>query len=225
MPTQNRSGGGCGCILAILAIAVLAVGAGWYFAVEEKRDFIGAETIRTATGEFTEVRQQIITPRIETAGSEGRLNQAAMETRIHELVNDYRVAQGRTALQHDPALGNLARYHSAEMATTQHYGHVNMRGEDPTDRARKAGYDCGNPLSIGVAENIIHGWLYRSRTIGVAVTSYDWYEQESLANLLVDSWINSPGHRRNILDRRYGVSGVGVAFGNANDIYGTQNFC
>lgn len=41
---------------------------------------------------------------------------------------------------------------------------------------------------------------------------------------LVDQWMNSPGHRANILNPNNKYLGVGVAEGDRNTIYATQNF-
>ena len=57
-------------------------------------------------------------------------------------------------------------------------------------------------------------------------SSYNWLEdEEAVAKELVNGWMDSPGHRENILDRQYGRIRVGVVINSAEDIYSTQNFC
>lgn len=166
---------------------------------------------------------------LEGTGGDGRFSQATLEKMIFELINAYRVEQGLPALENDPRLAQIARAHSKDMADNDHYSHVNLLGEDPSARARRANYDCRNPLSIGIAENIILGYGHRSSTRWGSTVTYDWYSQDELAELFANSWINSLGHRRNILDPRYGLTGMGIAFGTSQGIrhgvYGTQNFC
>jgi uncharacterized protein YkwD len=41
----------------------------------------------------------------------------------------------------------------------------------------------------------------------------------------VEQWLNSPGHRRNLMDRRFAETGVGVAQGPSGDWYAVQVFC
>lgn len=40
----------------------------------------------------------------------------------------------------------------------------------------------------------------------------------------MDSWMNSPGHRKNILNNAYGKIGIGIAMGGGYGIYWTQCF-
>ena len=159
----------------------------------------------------------------------GRFNQAELETTIFQLINDYRVDQGLPKLNHDDRLAVVARSHSQDMAANDFYRHTNLKGEGPSARAKEANYDCRNPLSIGIAENIylLYGHVSSLR-VGNRVT-YQWLTQDELAGRFVAGWIASPGHRRNILDRRYTLTGIGVGFGTAvgieHGVYVTQNFC
>ena len=162
-------------------------------------------------------------------GGDGRFRQGELETIILQLINIYREDQGLPELKQDKRLAAIARSHSQDMATNDFYRHTNLKGEGPSDRARKADYNCHNPLSIGIAENIylLYGHVSSLR-VGNRVT-YQWLTQDELANRFVAGWIASPGHRRNILDRRYSLTGIGVAFGTAvgieHGVYVTQNFC
>ena len=165
----------------------------------------------------------------DEVNTHNRYSRAGLESTVHQLINEYRGSKGVTALSWDEELAALARAHSLDMAEHDYYRHVNQAGDDPTDRARKAGYDCRNPLSIGVAENIylLYGHTSSMR-LGDRVT-YQWISRQDLAGRFVAGWIASTGHRRNILDTRYTRTGIGVAFGTASGIphgvYVTQQFC
>ena len=64
-------------------------------------------------------------------------------------------------------------------------------GENPTERARKAGYECIKPTSIGVAENAALGYRhggyteYRIWWIVPTGRSYDWLTEGELAGEIV----------------------------------------
>lgn len=161
-----------------------------------------------------------------TVGTSDRFNPADMEAAIHQRINAFRQEQGQTKLEWDDRLARVARAHSEDMAKNDRYSHVNLAGDDPSARARKAGYNCNNPLSIGVAENIHLLYGHTSMLLG---RPYALETQERMIQRFVADWKNSPGHRRNILDPRYGKTGIGVAFGTAmgieGGIYVTQKFC
>ena len=46
----------------------------------------------------------------------------------------------------------------------------------------------------------------------------------AIASATVDGWMNSPGHRANILTSYFQSTGIGVAI-SGNEVYLTQNFC
>ena len=93
----------------------------------------------------------------------------------------------------------------------------NLDGLGPTDRALSAGYDCEalvapNTYRYGLSENIHRVWTMDSRIPARAVT------REA-----AKGWMNSPGHRENILDPDSVRIGIGV-YGYAYAWYATQNF-
>jgi uncharacterized protein YkwD len=48
---------------------------------------------------------------------------------------------------------------------------------------------------------------------------------EEIASQVVNGWMNSPGHRENILNARYDREGIGIAVSSDGKVYVTQNFC
>ena len=166
------------------------------------------------------------TPITTTTGGDGRFDQSEMEAAIHQLINKYREEKGQTEFKWDDRLAHVARAHSEDMANNDYYSHTNRIGDDPSARAKRAGYTCNNPRSIGVAENIHLLYGHTSMLYG---RPYEWETQERMIQRFVADWTSSPGHRRNILDPRYTRTGIGIAFGTAmgieNGIYVTQKFC
>lgn len=122
----------------------------------------------------------------------------AYEDRVTALTNAEREAAGCAPLAVDERLRTAARGHSHDMAANDYFSHTSLDGRTPSDRAREAGYPGG------VGENIAYG--YR--------TPED----------VMRGWMNSDGHRRNILSCRYTVIGVGLAYDERGRPYWTQKF-
>jgi uncharacterized protein YkwD len=117
------------------------------------------------------------------------------EREVWRLVNEERAKFDLRPLDWHDALADVARAHCVDMAQRNFYGHVNPDGLGPLGRAAKMGL-------FFVGENI-----------GGRQTP-----QEA-----VNGWMNSTGHRSNILLPSYNYIGVGYhSTGSAN--YWTQNF-
>ena len=132
------------------------------------------------------------------------IDPAQVERMVVHLTNAERRLHHLGELRDDPKLANIAREHSANMARLNIYDH-RIDGNRASDRARAAGYPC-----FYVSENI-HKVYKRSLTT------------EAVATLLVNDWMDSPGHRANIMDSRVRRLGVGVVE-DGGTFYVTQNF-
>lgn len=190
-----------------------------------------------------------------TPGSDRRyvggrlLDPLEVERWIFAFTNQARQEHGLPALRSDSAVDLIARKHSENMVATDVFSH-DLNGNDPTDRARIAGYGCtldagegwtwenGERFMFwsGLAENIAIEYRVTRWTCGGSADSscraknYHENEQE-VARGLVDGWMSSPGHRENILDRESHRLGVGVAVKIAKnygqddeEFWATQNF-
>lgn len=116
------------------------------------------------------------------------------------LVNAERTSRGVRPLQRDGALAQAARRHASDMARRNYFSHVSPSGKTPGDRVREAGYgDPGDGWKVG--EDL--GW-------GTG--------QRATPNALVDAWLNSPPHRKILLEPSYRELGVGVAKGAPKEI-------
>ncbi|HLM05075.1 MAG TPA: CAP domain-containing protein [Blastococcus sp.] len=111
---------------------------------------------------------------------------AGPEAEVLALVNQERAAAGCGALAADGALAAVARNHSADMRDRDFFDHTNPDGLDPLERAAAARLDAR-------AENIAAG--------------------QPDAAAVMDDWMNSAGHRANILDCSLTRLGVGMAEG------------
>ena len=102
------------------------------------------------------------------------------------LVNDRRAQAGVRALRFDPALARAAQAHAEDMLARNYFDHVSPDGRRFSDRAAAAGYQ-----GFATGENIAQG-------------------QRSAVEVM-NAWMNSSGHRRNILSSDSNEIGVGVA--------------
>ena len=77
-------------------------------------------------------------------------------------------------------------------------------------------------IASGFSENIVFGYTYSSSN-GL-VKNYDTEDGE--AQKTIDSWMNSPGHRENILTPWWNEEGLGVKINpDTDELFVTQNFC
>lgn len=123
----------------------------------------------------------------------------APEAAVAVLVNAERAKAGCAALTVNAALTQAARAHSTDMATRNYFSHDTPEGVPFSDRITAAGYSWS-----GAAENIAMG--------------------QADAASVMDSWMNSAGHKANILNCGYKDLGVGVAANAKGQLYWTQDF-
>lgn len=145
-----------------------------------------------------------------------------IETMVFNKVNEERKKQGLQALKSEPKIAEVARLHSLDMANRSYFSHVNPEGEDPTMRAKKRGIETetqkGSVIMVGIAENI--GMMPTGNVEGNGYVS----SSNDVANAMMRGWMNSPGHRANILNVDYNFIGVGVAYNGYGTYYLTQDF-
>jgi uncharacterized protein YkwD len=111
------------------------------------------------------------------------------------LLNKQRRARHMRQLRRSKRLGRAARGHSAEMAQSKYFSHNSRSGASFLDRIRRAGY-LRRARRWSVGENIAWG-------TGALSTP----------RAIVRAWMNSPGHRANILQRNFRHIGIGISFG------------
>ena len=152
----------------------------------------------------------------------------SLEQRIHDLVNRERQKHGLAPIDWDDALARIARKHSADMAKRGYFSHDSPEGHDFSNRYGAGGYTCRVPVGATVhlgGENIFQNNRYNSVTTVNGRAYYDWNSEEDIAGSTVRGWMNSPGHRKNILTPYWKREGIGVHLTPENEIFITQNFC
>ena len=146
----------------------------------------------------------------------GERNVTIIEQTIISEVNRERNLNSLHSLREDKSLSRLARGHSQDMINRDFYSHINPDGEDPTDRAIRQGISVYHGMYYGIAENIAA--IYLGNDADCAS-----YDETELGKCLVTKWMNSAGHRSNILNSGYSIIGVGVAC-DISKCDATQNF-
>ena len=161
-------------------------------------------------------------------GSE--LNRSRLEYAVHERINDVRENHGLPPLRFDTELRGPARYHSREMAKNGYFAHESPSGETVRDRYERFDYECRVPTSGGRyatgGENIALTW-YEEPVRTDNGTAY-YSSVDGLAEGAVRQWMNSPGHRENLLREFWRNEAIGVAVTDVDGktaVYLTQNFC
>lgn len=123
---------------------------------------------------------------------------ADSEQKMLDLVNQERTKAGVRKLSFDAAITTVARDYSKDMFMRRYFSHVNPEGKTPGDRLEKAGI---NYTIVG--ENIAYAPDLTTAHTGL---------------------MNSPGHRKNILDPAFHRVGIGIISTNTWGMMVTQDF-
>ena len=121
------------------------------------------------------------------------------EAQVLKLTNDERARAGCGPLRTNSALTDAAEAHAADMVDRHYFAHDSLDGRSPFDRMKAAGYRGG-----AMAENIAVG--YKSPAA------------------VVEGWMNSEGHRKNILNCTYTVIGIGYDAGQVKPEFGNGSW-
>jgi uncharacterized protein YkwD len=141
-------------------------------------------TIATSTTTTTSAPPtSTTTPAPTTTASKPPADTSAA-ARVLDLVNQARTGAGCQPLTEDKRLDQAAQGHSDDMSAHSYFSHTSQDGRTFVDREQQAGY----PSPGG--ENIAEGY--------------------TSADAVMDGWMHSDGHRRNILDCSFTTIGIGV---------------
>lgn len=128
-------------------------------------------------------------------GNLARINKATLC-----LVNRERTKRGRRALKRHSRLRRAARTFATQLVAERFFDHTAPDGTTMLTRIRHTGYLKGRWRRWSVGENIAYGT-----------------GQLATPKAIVAAWMKSPGHRRNILRKRFRQIGLGVTPGDPGD--------
>ncbi|SHH01386.1 SafA/ExsA family spore coat assembly protein [Tepidibacter thalassicus] len=123
----------------------------------------------------------------------------SIEQEVIRLVNIERSKRGLPLLSHNWELSRVARYKSQDMIDKNYFSHISPTYKSPFEMMRNFGIKFSY-----AGENIAYG--------------------QRTAQEVMNSWMNSPGHRKNILSPNYTQIGVGLAIKSNGTKYWTQMF-
>jgi uncharacterized protein YkwD len=121
-------------------------------------------------------------------------NLADVRAAVLCLHNRERAARGLPPLKENARLRRAAQGHSGDMVAGGYFAHESRSGEDMADRILRTGYARDQGWSLG--ENIAWG-------TGSLATAAE----------IQEAWMESPGHKANILRRQFREIGIGIAVG------------
>ena len=116
---------------------------------------------------------------------------------VLRLVNAARAEEDRPPLAWDASLALAAQAHAEDMVAQGYFSHTSQDGRSFVERVRETDY-AGSPTG----ENIAAGY--------------------PTAEAVVQGWMNSPGHRANILSGRSTALGVGRAENHWVQVFGAR---
>ncbi|MCK5738279.1 CAP domain-containing protein [bacterium] len=156
------------------------------------------------------------------------IHKKALEQVIFEEANWYRRQHGLEPFRHHVRLQHMARMHSQEMTDKQYFAH---QSPDPANRTieyrlRNSGLD----FTGQIAENIAVTFTKPAILTGydpVRLDEYPYFTYGDFANQIVVNWMNSKGHRHDMLNPNLTFMGIGIArgpFSQLDAVYVTQNF-
>lgn len=122
---------------------------------------------------------------------------------IVELTNKERISIGLNPLSVNTLLNNSADTKAEDMIALQYFEHISPNGKGVSELGQEAGYEY-----VTMGENLALGTFTNAKDI-------------------VDAWMNSPGHKANILNTKYQEIGVSVkrASYQGNDVwFAVQHF-
>jgi len=190
-----------GTLIILLAIPVTIISVNQARELKSQADS-PPTTIGSAWRKSPSQTQKITLQSSTTQASSQQVNVPTDVKTLFDLVNNYRVANGRSALKGSVILTNVANWMANDMASNNYFSHTDSLGRDPHQRMDDFGYT----FNTWKAENLVAG-------IPDAQTVFD-------------AWKGSPGHNENLLNPNFTVMGLARAYapGSTSGWYWAQEF-
>lgn len=141
----------------------------------------------------------VATQQAEPSNTTASSSVSSYEQKVVELVNVERQKAGLSSLTLDTAISNIARMKSKDMATNNYFAHQSPTYGSAGDMLTKNGIKWS-----AWGENIASG--------------------QKTPQEVVTAWMNSPGHKANIMSTNFSKLGVGYALNSNGTPYWTQMF-
>ena len=123
-----------------------------------------------------------------------------LEGALFESVNTTRARAHRVPLARTRALDDVARAHSRDMARRRYLSHTSPEGKNPVDR---------------IVDGGVVGFSLAAENIGMT-------DRGDPNREILEGWIASAVHRKNLLAPAFNTTGIGVAAASDGTLYYTQ---
>jgi uncharacterized protein YkwD len=170
-----------------------------------------------------DAEQRLASDSLDSTISITSIDIARLNAAIFYATNEARTEQGLSPVEHSPLLEELATAYAERVVETGVMSHV-----DPeTNKAPKDRFAAAGIINPFASENLATDVLIQMED-GEALYPIDpekglfsresqgeplpFHTYSSLGRSFVNSWLNSPGHRRNLLAKEAVQLGAGVAF-------------
>ena len=144
------------------------------------------------------------TPSVDNGTSTSTNFMAQVEQSIFNKVNEERAKAGVPALTYNTTMEKYARIKSQDMGDNNYFSHEDLSGNLITTQMKKDGV------------------TYRAWGENIAYVG-GMTDPNAIADKIMTNWMNSSGHRANILSTNFSSIGVGV-YKSGNRVYATQEF-
>ncbi|MBL8030586.1 MAG: CAP domain-containing protein [Candidatus Doudnabacteria bacterium] len=176
-------------LTGLVLVAILVTGFEYYSRYHEKiKDFAADGYEKLSQIRPTEEKREVITPGALRSKDQSKNSYLTRVGTINQT-NLQRQQLGLPALVENSELGRAALAKAKDMFEGQYFEHISPIGKGPGDLAEEAGY-----FFVAVGENLALGNFKNDA-------------------VLVQAWMDSPGHRANILSSKYTEIGVAVLKG------------
>lgn len=191
------------CILSVTLAFSAAAQSTAYTVVRGDSLWKIAVKYQIGVSELIAANPQISNPNLIYAGQKVNIPEGAplqsFEDEVVRLINRERTSRGLQALTVNWELARVARYKSQDMIDKNYFSHTSPTYGSPFTMMQNFGLRFS-----AAAENIAYG--------------------QRTAQEVVNAWMNSAGHRANILSASYTQTGVGAAKKSNGTLYWTQMF-
>jgi uncharacterized protein YkwD len=157
---------------------------------------VTTQTVSPVTTSAAPVKSVASSPQVSPASTN---QQDTFDLEILGLVNQERAKVGADPLRINEQLDLAADLHTLDQASMNNMSHTGSSGSTMGDRIKDAGY-----VFSTAGENVAYGFTD--------------------AATVMNGWMNSEGHRRNILNPDYQEIGIGYAQGSDGRAFWTQDF-
>lgn len=210
----SGGGGWLGVVAVVvgLMIVLAAIGVGGAYVIDAVGDSgVSADPITDAVDDVAEGDESAGN---SAADDSNQLSERDAELEIHTAINDRRQEHSLEPLEFRQDLAVDARGHSEDMMTREYFAHETPGGEGIGDRYP------GSCRAVG--ENIAQTYWDTDIQTDSGIERIE--TESELGEAVAEQWMNSPGHRENILREAWVSQGIGIAV-DGDQVYVTQGFC